>query len=238
MSLECLIREAFQGLAGEVRPRADAWARLEARVRAHHRRRVGLTSVLAVAVAVAAALAIPRESPRILVPAPPREAGWRTYRDAQLGWSMLYPPGWHAQSFDERRRVWLRGALVSNIDHVFDHPAIKDGWTSAWDMRGLPSSLVAVEFRLMVRGGPGRRSVPPDTPFPLSLDQAGSHGGGPEGAAEYGAPPSLDLPVTVRGNAYFVTVWIGPGASEKDKEIARRVVESISFEADGGSPSP
>lgn len=237
MSLDDEVKKAFEGLAGEVGPRGESWAGIEARVRRSHRRRLTVVSVVVIAVAAGAALAIPRlrPSPPVLVPAP---RGWATYHDPQFGWSMSYPASWHLQSFDEQSRISFRGALVSNLDHAFRHPAIKDGYTTAWDMRGLPSDLVVVQFQHAVDGPARPTPAPPDSTFPLSLDAAPMKG--PPGRAagdEYGAPPSLALPVTVRGDAaYSVVAWIAPDAPEGDKDLARRVVASIAFDA-GGTPA-
>jgi hypothetical protein len=164
-------------------------------------------------------------------PATPLQTGkWQTYQDRELGWSLAYPPGWHRQTFDD---VFigptLRGALVSNVAFEFRHPDLGDsGHTSAWDMRGLPPHAVVVEFHALARFGPPTQ--PPAAVFPLSLDDAERVRDRPA----YGAPqPRLLLSLGETGYAVFA--WFGPNASEQDRELARRIVASITF---GGAPIP
>jgi hypothetical protein len=150
---------------------------------------------------------------------------WETYRDGQLGWSMAYPPGWHLQTFDEGGHGTFRGVLVSNVEFDFRHPDLKDTGTTAWDMRGLPTHAVVVQFQYLLPRL--ERSGQPDTPFPLSLDDARPVRDRPA----YGAPqPRLFLPVIAEGEpGYAVFAWLGPDTSERDREIAERIVASIRF---------
>jgi PASTA domain-containing protein len=152
-------------------------------------------------------------------------ATWQTYRDRQLGWSMASPPGWHLQTFDEGGHGTFRGVLVANVEFDFRHPDLRDTWTGAWDMRGLPTDAVVVQFQyLLPRFEP---SGQPDTPFPLSLDDARPVRDRPA----YGAPqPRLFLPVIAEGEpGYAVFAWFGSEASPNDRAIAERIVASITF---------
>jgi outer membrane protein assembly factor BamB len=156
---------------------------------------------------------------------PADTSDWRTYRDPELGWSVAYPPGWRLQAFDQEIGLLaaFRGVLVSNVDFRFRHPDLgDDAHTTAWDMRGIPAHAVVVEFHFQSRfAGPNEK---PQMPFPLSLEDAQPSRDRPA----YGAPqPRLFLPV--RGTSYAVNAWLGPDASERDREIARRMVASISI---------
>jgi Tol biopolymer transport system component len=151
---------------------------------------------------------------------------WETYRDRQLGWSMAYPSEWRLQTFHEEFiGPTFRGALVSNVDFEFRHPDLGEGaHTGAWDMRGLPPDAVVVEFHALARFG--LPTEPPDTKLPLSLDDARPVRDRPP----YGAPqPRLFLSLGETGYAMFA--WFGPNASERDREIARRIVATITFDA-------
>ena len=160
----------------------------------------------------------------------PGGSDWTTYHDATRGWSMGYPAAWHLQPFDMRERVSVQGALVSNINHTFTHPKIPRGYTTAWDFRDLPSDVVVIQFQHFIggvqAGGKGRI---PDTKFPLSLTRAIKPSR--PGIDEYGVPLAEFLPVTVKGDSgYEVMVWFGEAASQADKAIAERIVESITFQ--------
>jgi hypothetical protein len=139
---------------------------------------------------------------------------------------MAYPPGWHLQTFDEGG---FRGVLVSSVEFEFRHPDLGDTGTTAWDMRGLATHAVVVQFQyLLPRLEPsGQR----DTPFPLSLDDARPVRDRPA----FGAPqPRLWLPIIVEGNpGYAVFAWFGLEASPHDRVIAERVVASIKFALSG-----
>jgi Tol biopolymer transport system component len=170
----------------------------------------------------------------------PEEAGWEIYRD-EFGWSMAYPGGWRVQKFHEQTLATFRGALASNVDFEFNHPDLGEGsYTSQWDMRGLPPHAVVVQFQYLVRHFV--TSDEPDTPFPFSLDRAERVRQDPA----YGAPqPRLYLPVIVGGDpGYAVFAWFGPEASPRDRAIAERIVNSITFGAATtpgppvGSPNP
>nr|MBA3728147.1 hypothetical protein [Actinomycetota bacterium] len=82
--------------------------------------------------------------------ASPAPVPWRLYEQADLGWSLRYPPSWRVQEYNEfcspRGNAQTMGVLVTNVRHVFRHPEVPTGCPSVWDMRGLPSDLVFISF--------------------------------------------------------------------------------------------
>ncbi len=166
--------------------------------------------------------------------ASPAPAPWRLYEQSDLGWSLRYPASWRTQEYndlcghgEDERTI---GVLVSNVRHLFRHPEIPNGCTSAWDMRGLPSDLVVVEFgKVSSRGedNDGGRS-----PLPLSLEAAKTMGN--EGLARYGVPDTgYHVPVTVGNVPHALHAWMGEDASAADRGIAERIVASIRHLPDG-----
>jgi len=231
MSAELQVKEAFEHLALEVEGSPDAWSSTRSRVRRARRRRRALGISTIILVATTSFLAIPkliadRSSRFSDEPAP----GWSGYTDPDYGWTLSFPSDWHSQRVQESQFEYhAEGILISNVDHTFRTPDLGgQSFTSAWDMRGLPSSLVVVEvahIRTIPGPCPGA-----DTPLPLSLKDAKSYDFPP--GQSYGAPqPELSLSVTAkRDNHYAVLAWIGADASSADRAILDNIVASISFE--------
>ncbi|MPZ69347.1 MAG: hypothetical protein GEU71_07440 [Actinobacteria bacterium] len=100
----------------------------------------------------------------------PISSEWTTKRLPELGIQFSYPASWHLQ--DHGHSVGLAtmyGALISNVDHGFEHPDLRDADTSVFDMRGLPDGLVALSFEQFNRYNPIANK---ETGLPLSLDYA------------------------------------------------------------------
>lgn len=151
-------------------------------------------------------------------------AGWRTYTDPLQGWSMRYPPGWHLSAFQNVCMAGFTGAVVANVPGAYQSPASLSGCFWPPSMSALSPSGVVVELDFM-SGGPATltQSTTPDTTFPLSfsgLQPAPSPGPGPTRYTERVQMNGLDR--------YSLNVWIGEQASARDREIAQRIVASIS----------
>jgi hypothetical protein len=167
------------------------------------------------------------------------ESSWAGYRKPDQNWTLRFPPQWYLQPFEVSCLHWGgQGAIVTNVAHEFKQVKGSNFCTSEWDMRGLPSTLVVVEVGRF-GGGPYLppgccgRTIPPDTPLPLTLDSAQTvttKPGVEDPLDPYGAPqPHFVIPVVFQGSDYDVTVWIGHATSGVDREIARRIVASIEF---------
>jgi hypothetical protein len=155
------------------------------------------------------------------------ESGWTTLEIQEFRSSIELPPGWHTQRF--RGNIGLAyysGILVTNVDVALQHPDLGPGeLTSAWDMRGLPSNAVVIEFSRLVRLS-GCLEGHADTPFPLSLEDAREIRSSED---VYGAPePRYWRPFTVDGDPHYaVNVWLGAEASQEDRALAEQIVGSI-----------
>lgn len=138
MSIERDLKEAFERHAPEARPRADAWAAVEGRIRRAHRRRAALGGALMTAAVVAAAVVLPQvvsserpsddfagpgpspaesptASPSPDATAPPLPAGFEHYRGEAEGWRVTIPSGWRSGWFEgttEFNPPGLRSAVV------------------------------------------------------------------------------------------------------------------------------
>jgi hypothetical protein len=257
MTTEQQLKEAFESLSREVEPQGS-WVSARARIEAWHRHRAALAVSLAVIAIVGSAFALGRlTKPQGLVIQP--GPSWVSYRHPDYAWTLEHPAEWQLQRVDEvSHNHQETGVLVSNVRHDFKHPSFPSscptepsssepvvgpcgGYTSMWDMRGLPASLVVLEFVHVPPWGPvpldhASHCSAKDTPLPLSLDQMIETNSSPEDT--YGAPPGRYLRVTGRGDDhYFLRVNIGSEASEADIAVVRRIITSISFdEARPGLP--
>ena len=230
MSTETKIKAGFTALAGEVKPDPDAWRRLEKTVGARQRRHVASVLILVLAVAGGGAFAISRSQRPSGFVKPVTPPAWASYAN-ERGWSWTYPSSWTLQPFHEMSRIDWEGALVMNQRRTLVHPTIPNGYTNAWDLRGLPANYVIVQFQHFV-GGPQAPDVRPDTVFPLSLDRATSF---PSSSST--EPAGASLVVTYHHDSHYeLIVWMGPDASASDIEIARRIVASIRFSEPTNSP--
>jgi hypothetical protein len=233
------VNNAFEQLGNEVEPRRDAWTSIRTEIERARIRHAILRVALAGVVALGAyALTQRIENPPVTIePGPP---GWSVYRDPTHGWTLQFPDSWHAQPVKDRIFQYVaNGVLISNVDHRFGKPNLgSTERTSAWDMRGLPQTLVAIEVSWTHTGF--TEFIPcdlKDTPFPLSLNEAERTTARPE--TSYGAPqPMLYLRFTAKLDSnYSARVWFGSQASAVDREIVERIVASISFE-NAYPPSP
>jgi Tol biopolymer transport system component len=148
---------------------------------------------------------------------------WAPARVEALELAFRYPPAWHVQPFDELvGHAGFAGAVVSNVDHTFRHPDLgPTEFTSAWVLRDLPDHAVVLSIeRVDAIAVPERRA---DTPLPLSL----SDGRRQDAYRPGPAWTHLWLPFVLDGRHDSVRVWFGPDASERDREVARRIVASI-----------
>jgi hypothetical protein len=149
---------------------------------------------------------------------------WRTRDVKPLRMTFSYPPQWHVQPFDEviGGHAGFTGVIASNVSHTFRHPDLgRQEYTSAWDLRGLPDGTVAISIEHLDAIGVPRE--PHDTRLPLDLARAHQ--------LKQDRPSAdwdhLWLPFVLNGLHDSVRVWVGPRASEHDREIARRIVASI-----------
>lgn len=122
-------------------------------VQLRHRHRLDLRARLLIAVAIVIAVAAGAVSWNLKHNSVlPISGSWQTKRLPELGIQFSYPSSWHLQDINHNlRTTTLIGALVSNIDHGFEHPNLGDGETSAFDMSGLPANLVVLSFEQMDR---------------------------------------------------------------------------------------
>jgi hypothetical protein len=154
---------------------------------------------------------------------------WKTYTDAKYGWSLRYPSGWYVQPYDEdvAFNIHMQGALFSNVDHEFVHPDLgPNHLTSRWSTKELPPDAVMVDVQQQEADW-RRPANAPDTPLPLSLDDVRWR--------NPVAQTRFVLWFAEGPNRYILEGYIAPGASERDKSIARGIVASISF---GSTPTP
>jgi hypothetical protein len=156
---------------------------------------------------------------------PAGPGGWATDRDLGLGVTLDYPRRWHLQNYGEGAASSGCGVLVSNVDHRFRHPHIAGGYTSAWDMRGLPKDLVVIDLHCREGYGPAIQ-VPPTT-FPISMTDMRSDRFPQQ--YSYGEPePFLFLPVSSGSwTSRNLFVYLGSQATASDRQIAEQIVGSI-----------
>ena len=148
----------------------------------------------------------------------PISSSWETKRLPELGIQFSYPTSWHLQDIHHNLRMAdLRGALVSNLDHGFEHPDLGDaGETSAFDMSGLDDGLVVLSFEQMDHFNSEADKA---FGFPLTLDHARES----VDAEPYGAPqPRYFIPFAVKGYLHSgVQVYIGDVTTEEMAAIDR-----------------
>jgi hypothetical protein len=191
---------------------AEIWFRAVARPRYRRELLLGLVAVLVLG-AVITLIVLMQDRPR---------SGWTNFENRKLSISAEYPNDWHHQRFDHELGLLVtrRGIVLSNVSHRFRYPDLgPHRETSAWNMRRLPSDSVVVEISQTQRFSMICRHT---ERFPLSLENAlrtrGAHG----------SPPRLFLSACIEGKPGFdVHAWIWPGASSKDRTIAREIVASI-----------
>ena len=148
----------------------------------------------------------------------PISSNWETKRLPELGIQFSYPASWHLQDIHHNLgRTILTGALVSNLDHGFEHPDLGDaGSTSAFDMSGLDDGLVVLSFEQMDRFNSEAEKT---SGFPLAFDHARMSAD----AETYGAPqPRYFIPFEVEGYlGSGVQIYIGDVSIEERDAIAR-----------------
>lgn len=182
---------------------------------------VGLSvaTLVALVAGVALGAGITRSERETVAPSSQLE----TYLDHSYGWEMSYPSNWHLQEVDECGGMGfcMQGALVSNIDGgLSQRDCGEDCYTSEWDMAGVPSDFVGVQFVWQCCGIMMPRSDRPDTSFPLILDGLR--------IATLEAPETYWRMVWLNGQDRFkVAAWIGPEASPESIRSVEEVVASI-----------
>lgn len=225
--------EALGRLLDGVASKIEATPRIQPVVRRGSLKRGARTTAMVAAVAVFVgtvgygALQMRRTAQPVWDP-----STWNTHRNPD-GWTASYPDGWHVQSFSQPvGHVSLSGAFFSNVAHDFHHPDLgPNEATSAWDLSSFPPDGVAVSLERFVGGrffGPGH----PDTPFPLSIEDASIV----EGSAPAVVEHRTIEPVFHGGLQYTLNVWFGPDASQQDREIAGAIVSTVGFS--DASPAP
>lgn len=236
MSTERKIRQAFEELAQDVKPRADAWSSTRTRIARSHSRRVALAATLALGLITLSAIVAAqfRDQRGVTLQ---QSSDWTTYRDPR-GWTLQHPSSWHSQRVDEERRPYSAdGILISNIDHQFEHPARDTEWTSSgWDLKALPPTFILIQVG-WIHSGPSVL-IPcseKDSSLPLSLDSAVSDTRGGEEASGGQTTHSFLSFTAQRDDNYAIHVWKGSQASGEDVAAVEKIVASISF-ADAPSP--
>lgn len=135
--------------------------------------------------------------------------------------SVDVPPGWNLQRFgNDLSFVGHVGFIASNLDHTFRYPDLgPNEATSAWDMRGLPDDLIAVEVSRVIRFPMKCHET---SEFPPSMEN------GEWSQSDYGSPPGFFIPACVKRNLPFgVHVWIGDDATDEDVTDLQRLLASI-----------
>src|SRR5215211_2268741 len=217
------LREALAVLDDAAAP--DQWAeierrppRFELRIEPSRGRRI---SAVVVALAVAVGGTIFAVS--TLTPGDPdiETSTWTAQGVPRLRLAFRHPPDWYLQPFDEQvGHVDFAGTVVSNVAHTFRHPELgPNEVTSAWSLEELPETAVAISIERLI-GGLARPERLPDTDRPIDLDAA-------DVARLVGGWEERSMPIVVGGGSDYVRVWFGPEASERDREIARKIVGSI-----------
>ena len=150
---------------------------------------------------------------------------WRSYAANDFPLAVEYPGSWSSQPFNEHSPHPFYGVLISNAGLKLAHPDLgSDRWTSAWDMRQLPSSAIVVQVSITPGLG---KPTKVSTDFPVSLKDARQF----DETASYGAPqPRMWIPLKVAGGyEHQISVWIGEDASGMDRALAERIVESVNL---------
>lgn len=150
-----------------------------------------------------------------------------THQLPDLGIEFDYPSNWHLQEFDDNLGLaHMTGALVSNVEHGFEHPDLGEaGSTSAWDMRGLPEDLIVVSFEQLDRHNFEAKRT---TRLPLDVESAVvSHDAEHDGRT-FGAPqPRLFLPFSVTGHlSSGAQVFIGDVEAHQ-REVVEQILASV-----------
>jgi hypothetical protein len=159
-------------------------------------------------------------------------AGWTTYEDSSLGWSIRIPSKWDLSRFDNVC-MGFSGVFVSSLPGVYSNPDSEGSCSWPPALRKLTTSGVA--FTVYLRGGgpPPVPSAEPNTVFPLSLHRLSL------------VPPRNDSAVPnareytdsiqVNGNdRWAIVVWIGRNATKSTRLALERVISSLQFTAANG----
>jgi hypothetical protein len=159
---------------------------------------------------------------------------WVIAGSPERGWHLRYPVGWNVRDLGDegcRSGGISGGILVTNIDVTLHHP---DGRTTGcwerWVLADFPEAGVGVQVQ---PAPPPRfpgdlRGEPPDTAFPLSVEDLRFTG------RVLGGPSTRSLRV-VRGGreTLVVTLFVGRRAPGHDLEVARSLVRTIGLARPG-----
>ena len=150
---------------------------------------------------------------------PRTTSDWDGAYDRQSGVSARYPANWAVQRFGRHCMRGGPGFIVSNAPGLaFARAEIPNGCTTAWDMRGAPESLAAVEVAEFYSPFTDSRW----TDMPLSLRAARTF-------TVVDDITSRVLSVHRGRRVYFVHAYFGPKAPPRDEALAERVVASVRF---------
>jgi hypothetical protein len=146
---------------------------------------------------------------------------WSTAEAPGQPVSIRYPPEWDLQVMP-RSQVGDGGTqvLLSNVPLELRRPDLGPGaGATAAELEALTEGFVLVS--LTAEPEPGT-PVGYDRRAPIRFEDLR-----PMPSTGYGAPPGRHLVFASRGTTYRLSVWLGPDASPRDREIVRRIVSSI-----------
>jgi hypothetical protein len=174
-------------------------------------------------------------------PSPPGSARWVAVGGTDAGWRLRVPRAWHVRLIDDSScaaTAVRTGAFVSNVRFDLHHP---DGTTSGkcngsrWVFAGFPRKGVAIQIEPIALTF-GLVEPQPDTPFPIGTADLRESGG------IRGGPAQSYLVVWRDGEEVMnLQIYIGHGASLRDRSRAERILESLRLAIRGqrvSSPSP
>jgi hypothetical protein len=134
------------------------------------------------------------------------------YREPQDGWTVSYPASMSPQAIG-----YAKGMLSARGAVIASSPDVRA--TEEVYFRRFPPDAVAFGL-VRYFGGPAQGLRGPATRLPL--ERAGF-------TPVQGAPPptTLEQSINANGSTWHVFVWVGPKASDEDKDAVWRIVRSI-----------
>ncbi len=220
------LKTMLERVGDRVAPREGAFERLgRARAARRTRHRIGSGLVALVVAGIGIALAVSALGGSTAVPA----NGQQTYRDPQFNWTIDYPDGWRFANFHQSSRYSALGIRIANFDVPGGNAADSGPSTGVPNMsfvKEFPADGILVQMWQLF-GEPLIPDIPnkPDSAFPVTiadLHERNSYVGGSEPRPLYGS-------FIANGWTYSVAVWIGPEATEQDRQAASAIVGSWQF---------
>jgi hypothetical protein len=166
----------------------------------------------------------------------------RAYTDDTFGYSLRYPGDWHLDTSKDELRITVWETTVGNFDAASGpshevRQRERGGFLAIHlerddRLENFPSDGVALRI-FHVEGGPSPDFSAAEADFPLSLDEfTPSYSGTglavpPSGRSR--APRPIEHYFAANGWAFWARVWIGQGASARDRAQLGRVVASLRF---------